>query len=112
MTIKKDKRINNNEPLKVWIWSLLGIFVLCLFSYVYLVRGAIVNIVSRQNMETKLVVLDSQVSDLETQYMKAKNNVTPELAQSLGFVAIADSNQKFVTRETKISGLSVLTPGL
>ena len=112
MTIRKDKRINNSEPLKVWIWSLLGVFVFCLFSYVYLVRGAIVNIVARQNMETNLAVLSSKVSDLETQYIKAKNDVTPELAQSLGFIAVSDANQKFVTRNTKASGLSVLTPGL
>ncbi|MEI6190836.1 MAG: hypothetical protein WCP24_00525 [bacterium] len=112
MSNRKDKRINNSEPLKVWIWSLLGVFVFCLFSYVYLVRGAIVNIVARQTMETNLAVLSSKVSDLETQYIKAKNNVTPELAQSLGFIAVSDANQKFVTRDTKVSGLSVLTPGL
>jgi hypothetical protein len=112
MSKRKDKRINNSEPLKMWIWSLTAIFVVCLFSYVYFVRGAIVNIVERQNMEKTLATLTSQVSDLESQYIIAKNSVTPELAKSLGFVAVSDSNQKFVVRDTKVSGLSVLTPGL
>ena len=104
--------MNNSEPRKVWIWSLLGVFVFCLFSYVYLVRGAIVNIVARQAMETNLSALDSRVADLEAQYIKAKNNVTPELAKSLGFVAVADSNQKFVMKNAKASGLSLLTSGI
>ena len=94
---RKDKKINNSEPLKVWVLSLLGLSVFCLFSYVYLVRGAIVNIVARQNMELSLASLDSKVAVLEAEYFKAKSNVTPE--------------QKFVMRDTKVLGLSLLTTG-
>jgi len=108
---KKNTISNNREPLKIWVWSLVSVFVFCIFSYIYLVQGAIVNIVARQNMETELSALNSKVVDLETQYMKAKKTITPELAQGLGFVVV--SNQKFVTRNTtNDSGLSVLTSGM
>ena len=108
---RKDKKINNSEPLKVWVLSLLGLSVFCLFSYVYLVRGAIVNIVARQNMELSLASLDSKVAVLEAEYFKAKSNVTPELAHKLGFVTVSDADQKFVMRDTKVLGLSLLTTG-
>ena len=110
MTLRKDKRIDNSEPLKILTWSLLAVILICLISYGYLIRGSIVNIVARQNMETQLSDLGSRVSDLETEYLKAEGNITPELATSMGFVAVAD--QKFVmTAVRPAPGLSVLTPG-
>jgi hypothetical protein len=109
MFSRNEKRISSQEPLRMWFWSLCGICVLCLFSYGYLVRGAIVNIVARQNIESEVSVLNSKVLDLESEYIKAKNNITPELATSLGFVAV--SNQKFVTKDVKTPGLSLVTSG-
>ena len=109
MSTRDDKRINNREPLKIWFWSLIGVLFLCLFSYGYLVHGAIVDIVKRQSMETNISLLNSRVLGLESDYIKINNNITPALAQSLGFVAI--SNQKFVTRDITNPGLSLVTPG-
>ena len=60
-------------------------------------------------METELAVLNSKVSDLESVYIMAKNEITPELALNLGFINLTD--QKFVTRNTKTDGLSLVTPG-
>ncbi|OHA47237.1 MAG: hypothetical protein A2541_01835 [Candidatus Taylorbacteria bacterium RIFOXYD2_FULL_36_9] len=110
MLKKKEKRINNREPLKIWFWFFVGLFAFSLFSYGYFVRGAIVNIVTRQTMESDLASLNSRVLDLESQYLKVKNNITPELAQNLGFVTA--TNQKFVTKNTQTSGLSLVTPAL
>ena len=86
MSNQKDKRINNCEPLKKWFWSFIMVLIICLFSYGYCVRTAIVNIVERQNMESELSTLDSKVQILEAEYFKAKNSVTPELAQTMGFI--------------------------
>ena len=111
MFYQKNKITNNNsESLKRWIWSLISVLVFCLFSYGYFVRGAIVNIVERQSMETEFSILNSKVSSLESDYIKTKNNITPELATTLGFVPV--SNQKFVTRTIQNSGLSLLTKSL
>jgi len=110
MSIREEKRINNNEPLKVWFWSLLTVFFLCIFMYGYLVRGVTVNIVERQAMESELSFLNTRVLDLESEYIKVKNDITPELAYNIGFVTV--SSQKFVTKDTKNPGLSLVTPGI
>ena len=110
MSKRYNKRIDNSEPQRVWFWSLVGVLFICIFSYGFCVRGAIVNIVNRQSMESELSALNTKVLNLESEYIKAKNAVTLEKAYSLGFIAV--SNQKFVTRSTKNPGLSVLTPGL
>lgn len=110
MSNRKRKNNNSIEPLKIWFWSLIGIFVFCLFSYGYCVRGAIVNIVTRQNMESELSLLDSKVIQLESEYIKVKNSITSELAQGLGFIEA--SNQKFVTRKVKNPGLSFVAPSI
>jgi hypothetical protein len=108
MFCKKNKRICNREPNKIWIWSLLILLVISAGSYVYLVQRSVVNIVARQDMEKEISVLDSKVLDLESKYIKAKNAVTYELAEGLGFIAV--TNQKFVTRSTANLGLSLVTP--
>lgn len=107
MLNRRNKRIDNSEPTKIWFWALTGIFILCFFSYGYLVRAAIVNIVSRQNIESELSVLNSKILDLESEYIKTKNSITMETANSLGFVAV--SSQKFVTKSINIPGLSLAT---
>jgi hypothetical protein len=71
------------------------------------VRGAIVNIVERQNMETELSVLNTKVVNLESEYIKAKNNITTELATNLGF--IPQSNAKFVVKSVDVPSLSLVT---
>lgn len=110
MTLRRDKRINNSEPLKIWFWSLVGVIVFCFFTYGFLVRGVIVNVVERQNMENELSALNSKVSALESVYIKAKNDITPELAGNIGFVTA--TKQEFVMREENKPGLSLLTSGL
>jgi hypothetical protein len=106
MFTRKNKRINNREPLKIWFWSLLGVFILCFFSYGYCVSSAIVNIVERQNIENELATLNSKILDLESQYITAKNSITPELAANLGFVPV--SSQKFVNKTINKPGLSLV----
>jgi hypothetical protein len=108
MLKNKNKKINNNEPLKKWIWTLVVVFVFCFFSYGYCVRGAIVNIVDRQKMESEISVLASRVLDLESEYIKTKNSISLDMANELGFVSI--SNQIFVTQTVTNPGLSLITP--
>jgi len=103
----KNKKITNCEPNKKCFWFLTLIVVFCLFSYGYCVRGAIVNVVERQNMENELSMLNTKVIDLESQYIKAKSNITPELARELGFVSI--SQTKFVIKNVNTPGLSLIT---
>jgi hypothetical protein len=110
MSNKLNKIIDSTEPLKVYFWSLVFVLVFCLLSYGYLVSGAIVNVVERQNTEKAISALNSKVIELESDYYKTKNNITIEMATDLGFVSA--SNHKFVTKDVKNPGLSLLTPGL
>ena len=90
---------------KTLSWGLFALLVLCLLSYGYFVRSTIVNIVLRQNAEQALVALNSNISNLEADYIKAKNDVTMEFALSQGFVPV--SGEKFVSQDKKSLGLSV-----
>jgi len=111
MLTKRKKIIKNNrEPLKRWVWSLITIFFVCIFSYGYFIREMTVNVVTRVAMESELSSLNSKVSNLESEYIKARNNITLEKAQSMGFVTVV--NQKFVNKDVKNPGLSLLTTGL
>jgi hypothetical protein len=105
MTLTKNNRINNQEKTKVFFWCLILSICLCVFSYGYLVRTTIVNIVTRENMEKELALVSSKVLSLESEYVKVKNNVTLEQAQNSGFIQA--SNQKFVTKTNTGSGFSV-----
>ena len=107
MSNKYEKIISGQEPLRIKFWSLIGVILLCFFSYGYLVRGTIVNIVARQNVESELSFLNSKVINLESEYLKVKNGITLETANGLGFVAV--SGQKFVTKNTEKPGLSLVT---
>lgn len=106
----KNKRIGNSEGTRIWFWSLTAVLVFSSFSYGYLVRGAIVNVVARQNIESQLSTLNTKVLNLESEYINIGNSITPEKAQSLGFVPV--SSQKFVLKDASRPGLSVLTSGL
>lgn len=110
MSNRREKRKNNIGPSKIWFWSLAMVFLFGLFSYGYCVQGSIVNIVARQNVENKISILDTRVLELEAQYIKAKNGVTRDLAENLGYIEIA--NQKFVTRKATDLGLSLVNPGI
>jgi amino acid permease len=108
MFSRKNKKINNCEPLKIWFWSFVTVIIICVFSYGFLLRGSIVNIVERQNKENLISSLSSKVSDLEAEYLKSKNNITEDLALSMGFVS--NEGQKFVVRSVATPGLSLVTP--
>lgn len=110
MTIKTKKRINNSEQPKVLCWTLFLMVFVCLFTYGYLVRGTIVDIVARQTMENQLSSLGSKVASLEAEYIVVKNEIDLEIAHTLGFVAV--SAPKFVERDTDGVGLSLVIKDL
>lgn len=103
---QKVQKINNQESTKTLFCLFIMIIFVCLFSYGYLIRDTIVNIVSRQNIENQLSVLSSDIISLESQYIKVKNAVTLESAQNMGFVSVLAP--KYVNREVKGPDLSLI----
>lgn len=110
MSKGKIKRIDDNKGKKVCFWAFLFIFLFSVFSYGFLVQGAIMDIVARQDMENEFSTLYSKVVDLEAQYIKAKNSVTMEKAYELGFVSATNTN--YVVRSVENPGLSLVTTDL
>ncbi len=106
MIKNKQKRIKNDQPAKVWFWLLSFVFLFAILSYGYCIRAAIVSVVVRQDMQSELSTLSTKVIDLEAKYIKIKSSITEELARELGFVPV--KNQKFVTRKTAASNLSLV----
>ncbi len=106
MTNNHNNRIKNTEQPKAIFWALLVVICFCLFSYGYMVRAAIVNIVTRQDMEKEVVTLSSKVLSLESEYHKIKNKVTLDSAMDMGFVS--SPAHKFVgLNDIKPKALSV-----
>ena len=54
--------------------------------YVYLVKSSVFAVADRRDNEEKISELEADVSALEADYMTRANNVTMELAKSLGFL--------------------------
>jgi len=101
-TTKKINIISLNKKI---FWS-LGVFLLFfLIFYVYLINQTILNIVARENIESDIVVLNSEISEMEFEYISQKNAVTLGYAYSLGFED-AD-NIKFASRRLAGQGLSL-----
>lgn len=107
MFSRREKRIDNREPIRAYVWAGFGLILFGVITYGYLVHNSIVNIVSRQNLETEISTISAQVVSLEAEYIKLKNGVTAELAQSLGFVSPV--SKKFVTKSAVNPGLSLVT---
>lgn len=100
-------RIDTINHQKKIFCLLVFLLVIGLFLYGYFVRSVIVNIVARQNIESKLVTISSDVTNLETQYIKVKNSITVNLAQEFGFLPATSS--RFVSRDNADNiGLSLL----
>ncbi|MFA6253659.1 MAG: hypothetical protein WC640_00135 [Candidatus Paceibacterota bacterium] len=55
-------------------------------TYVYLVKSSVFAVAERRDNEEKISQLEADVSTLEADYMARSNNVTLELARSLGFL--------------------------
>jgi hypothetical protein len=104
---KNKKIIDSSEPVKKWVWFAFSVFIFCAVSYAYFVQAAVVNIVTRQDMEADYYELNSEIVHLEAEYIKIKNSITPELAVDLGY--ITSNNTKFIIKNTKTPALSLIT---
>lgn len=83
----------NNE--KYMFWAIVCALFLCIGFYMYFINSTVHNVVSRQNLETEASSLTLKIGNQEFQYITSRNNVTMQLAYSMGF--------KEVTAKTFIS---------
>ncbi len=62
------------------------------FGYGYFVKETIMNVVERERVMTESRNLNSQIGDLESQYIAAKNNITINLAYEKGFKDVSSTD--------------------
>lgn len=84
---------------QIIFWGMTACLILCVSMYMYFVNKTVWNVVARQDAESQIIAINSDLSATEFEYINNKANVTVELAQSLGF-KVADKQTLFVTRET------------
>ncbi|MBU1557556.1 hypothetical protein KKC45_01185, partial [Patescibacteria group bacterium] len=86
-------------------WIVVVLLFLLAMSYAFFVNKTILNIVERENLEEKIVVLNSQISELESDCMTLKNNITIDYAYLSGFYDV--NNIKFASRKLPSQGISL-----
>lgn len=64
--------------------------------YIYFVSTSVINILVRKEIEQKIALVNSYMSDLEAGYLTRKNEITLEYAYAQGFSNVTDKH--FATR--------------
>lgn len=106
MTKAIKNKIRNIENMgKNIFWSFVAFAVFLSASYLYFVNRTVVNAVERQNIEKEIILISSQISDLEESYLGLKNKINLDYAFSKGFIKV--SNEKYVSAKTLNKNLSV-----
>lgn len=83
----------------ILFWTMATVIVVFASMYIYFVNRTVWNVVARQNIETEIVALNSNLSNNEFEYINTKGSISMALATSLGFKS-AEKQTLFVTRET------------
>ncbi len=86
-------------------WFLAAGTVVSAILYVYLVGNTVYSVVSRQNTEKTLSVLQNDVEKLEVNYLELKSRVTADLARAKGFTGI--STATYIPRKALGKGLTL-----
>jgi uncharacterized membrane protein YjgN (DUF898 family) len=84
MTNKKTT-LRMKYQRNIFVGMVLGIFVMFML-YGYFVNATVQHVAERQSIENERRAVQSQVVDLERQYISLSNAITPEYAHEAGFV--------------------------
>lgn len=86
-------------------WGLLGILVLSVGFYMYFINATVHNVVARQNLESESGTLTLAIGNQEFEYIKARNNITIQVAYAKGF---KDVSQKTYISRNEVTQVSYL----
>lgn len=62
------------------------------FLYIYFLGSAVVHAVVRREVQTDLARINSEIADLEVDYLNRKNDATSELAYTMGLTRVDQKN--------------------
>ena len=91
---------------KILVWLLSAGIVSMAILYMFLVNGAVFNVVAREDMENQLATINARVSELEFEYIGLRNSITIQYAYDRGF---RDVTNAIFAERTPRSNLSINT---
>ena len=103
MTHTKTAQFN---ILQILFWGITATLFVSTLFYVFFINVTVSNIVERKSLETRIAETSVQIGELESVYMGLRTNITPILAESLGFNET--ENVIFAVRGLDASGLAKL----
>lgn len=89
------KSILKNE--KIVFWSLAICVVFTAGFYIYFMNNAILNVVRRSAAEENISALEREAAQLESEYLASSNEITVELAYSLGY---KEANPTYIAKRS------------
>ena len=84
-------KIISNTGATEYFWFLIALVVLVAIFYIYSVNRTVVLVAQRNTIETKISNTEGEISKLESSYISEVNNITPELALSLGYAEVNET---------------------
>jgi len=98
------KTLTKLHKEKILVWLLATSIVSMAILYMFLVNGAVFNVVAREDIENQLATINARVSELEFEYIGLRNSITIQYAYDRGFRDV--TNTTFAER-TPRSNLSL-----
>lgn len=103
------RRITNEANQKLIVWGLL-IGILFLSSlYIFFVHRTVFLVVERKVATEKFASLNTELTNLQSEHLSLSNQITAELAYSLGF---KEATPTFITRQSLSVNTIARTGGL
>lgn len=94
--ISKTAVLYGEERLLV---TLSGMLLLLAFTlYMYFLSASVLNVVMRQEIDAEIHTTQTHISEMESRYIIAKTNITPDVALAHGLLK---SDQKTFITKTK-----------
>ncbi len=103
MTHTKTAQFN---ILQILFWVITTVLFVSTLFYGFFISTTVSNVVERTALETRIAETSIQIGELESVYMELRTEITPILAESLGFNET--ENVVFAVRGLDASGLAKL----
>jgi len=102
--------IINSDFEKKLFYFFSVFFLFLLVFYIYIVSNITFNIIERKDIRNEIGLVNSNIGNLELEYLSLSNQIDLELVSSLGF---KDSNNTyFVSRKTLLGSVSYVNNGI
>lgn len=72
--------------------TILSCTILCMLfaAYVYFLSASVIHVVIRKEITSEVALLHSDISKLESEYIKRQHAVSDDIAARKGFIAVND----------------------